>query len=71
MNAPAFMPMPTAAKSGEVVGLLQIILLLCVLRLNRMKLVLIEVQKADVVYSNIQLSNMWGIARLWLASCLF
>lgn len=61
MNAPAnSMPMPTAAKSGGSGGFITNHTAVMRFEVEPDEAVLIEVQKADVVYSNIQLSNMWG-----------
>ena len=61
MNAPAnSMPMPTAAKSGGSGGFITNHTAVMRFEVEPDEAVLIELQKADVVYSNIQLSNMWG-----------
>jgi len=61
MNASAnSLPMPTAAKSGGSGGFVTNHTAVMRFEVEPDEAVLIEMPKADAVYSNIQLSNMWG-----------
>ena len=61
MNAPAnALPAPTAAKSGGSGGFTTNHTAVMRFEVEPDEAVLIEIQKTDAVYSNIQLSNMWG-----------